>query len=68
MHDHSEKEVDPGEPDKADVQFSALCKLRDQVAHANYYAETPTKALKVCSGVKTIMQIQQLLASAVNET
>ena len=53
-----------GSQRKLTREFSAICKLRDEIAHANYYAETPTKALKVCSVVKTILQMQQLLSSA----
>ena len=42
----------PGSQKKLTRDFSAICTLRDQVAHANYYAETPTKALNLCSLVR----------------
>ena len=62
------KKLISGSQKKLKRDFFAICKLRDQIAHANYYAETPEKALKVCSVVKTILQIQQLLADAIDET
>ncbi len=51
----------PGSKSKLLRDFSAIRKLRDLIAHSNYYAETPTEAQKVCSAVGTILDIQSLL-------
>ena len=45
--------------------FRAIGKLRDSVAHANYYAETPDAARKVCETVRTILRIKEGLLSGI---
>ena len=39
--------------------FEAIRKLRDKIAHANYYAETPEAARKVAKVVRLISQIKK---------
>ena len=39
--------------------FEAIRKLRDKIAHANYYAETPEAARKVAKVVILISQIKK---------
>ena len=41
--------------------FKEICKLRNDIAHANYYAETPEAARQACEVVKKIRQFQDLL-------
>ena len=61
------KELIPGSKRKLSRDFSAIRKLRDPIAHANYYAETVTAARDVCSVVRTIFEIQQLLADTIEK-
>ena len=44
--------------------FKAIRKLRDDLTHANYYAESPDAARKTCETVRTIIRIEDELASA----
>ncbi len=44
--------------------FNAIVELRDYIAHASHYAETPRMARKVCSTVRTILRIQKELSLA----
>ena len=46
--------------------FSAIVRLRNDIAHANYYAETPGMAGKVCSAVRTILRIEEELSAAIS--
>ena len=43
--------------------FKAIRKLRDNIAHANYYAESPEAARRTCEAVRTILRIGGELAS-----
>ena len=58
----------PGSQKLLKRDFSAICKLRNQLAHANDYAATSDRALKVCSVVKTIWKIHESLADTIDET
>ena len=58
----------PGSQEQLECDFSAICDLRNQLAHASDYAETSDRALKVCSVVKTILQIHKSLADTIDET
>ena len=53
-----------GETRRLERDFKAIRKLRDGLAHANYYAETPEAARKACETVRTILWIEDELASA----
>ena len=44
--------------------FKAIRKLRDNLAHSNYYAESPESARRTCEAVRTILRIDGELASA----
>ncbi len=47
----------PGSASQLECNFDAIRKLRNDIAHANYYAETPKAARNVCAVVRTILQI-----------
>ncbi len=49
----------PGSPSQLKCNFHAIRELRNDIAHANYYAETPKTALNVCAVVRTILQINE---------
>lgn len=44
--------------------FKAIRKLRDGLAHSNYYAGSPVEARKTCETVRAILRIELELASA----
>lgn len=46
-------------------EFSAIRDLRDRIAHASHYAQTPQRALKVCCVTRRILKIQQHLLGTV---
>ena len=39
--------------------FKEIRKLRDDIAHSNYYAETPEDAGRVCEVVRKIRRIRE---------
>ena len=47
--------------------FKAIRKLRDKVAHANYYAETRDTACQVCEVVRKIHEIQEDLLTGIED-
>lgn len=49
------------------AKFKAIEALRNDVAHANYYAETPSTAREVCSIVRTIFEIKRELLTGIAE-
>ena len=58
----------PGSRRNLERCFKKIGDLRDQVAHANNYAETPDKARDVCSVVRTILEFQTSLHDAIAQT
>ena len=46
-------------------EFSAIRKLRDRLAHASHYAQSPQEALKVCCVTRRILKIRQHLLGTV---
>ncbi len=50
-----------------DREFSAIGKLRDDIVHSNYYAETPEAARGVSAVVKTIFRIKENLLRGIEE-
>ena len=59
------KRLIPGSATRLKRDFKAIVRLRDDIAHANYYAETPEMAGKVCSAVRTILRIEKELSTAI---
>ena len=45
--------------------FNAIVRLRNDIAHANYYAETPQAASNVCAAVRTILRVEKELFAAI---
>lgn len=41
-----------------EAKFKCIEALRNDIAHANYYAETPRAARKVCATVRTVFEIK----------
>ena len=60
------KRLIPGSATKLKRDFNAIVRLRNDIAHANYYAETPRMASKVCSAVRTILRIEKALSAAIS--
>jgi CBS domain-containing protein len=56
-----------GSPPKLRKAFKGIEKLRNDVAHANYYAETPETAREVCVVVREIFKIKADLIEGINE-
>ena len=52
----------PASQRQLERDFSAIRDLRDRLAHATLYAETPKAALEVCTVVGRILEIQRHLA------
>ena len=50
-----------------DRDFKAIQKLRNDIAHANYYAESPKAAREACAVVRKILGIKDELALALRE-
>ena len=48
----------PGSKKSLKKDFNAIRKLRDDIAHANFYAESPNAACKACETVRTIFRIE----------
>lgn len=48
----------PGGRRKLEAALGRIERLRNSLAHANYYAETPETAKKVCSVVRSILEIK----------
>ena len=59
------KRLIPGSATRLKRDFNAIARLRDDIAHANYYAETPEMAGEVCSAVRTILRVQEELSAAI---
>ena len=53
------KRLVPGSKTQLQRDFTQIRKLRDYIAHANYYAETPEAARRVCEVVRKIRQIRE---------
>ena len=51
----------------SDGEFKAIRKLRDDVAHANYYAGSPAAALTACETVRLILRIKEELSSSIED-
>ena len=58
----------PANQRQLERDFSAIRDLRNQLAHASPYAETPQAALEVCSVVGRILEIRRHLADAIGKT
>ena len=58
----------PASQRQMERDFSAIRDLRDQLAHASLYAETPQAAIEVCSVVRRILEIRRHLADAIGKT
>ncbi|MDE0150820.1 MAG: CBS domain-containing protein [Rhodospirillaceae bacterium] len=56
----------PGSATGLKRDFNSIVRLRNDIAHANYYAETPKMAGKVCSAVRTILRIEEELSAAIS--
>ena len=55
------KRLVPGSTTKLKEDFKAISNLRNDIAHANYYAESPAAAREVCATVRTILRIKDKL-------
>lgn len=55
----------PVSKNQMERDFSAIRDLRDQLAHASRYAQTPHEALEVCRVTRRILEFRQLLAATV---
>ena len=49
----------PGSASQLECNFDAIRNLRNGIAHANYYAETPKAARNVCAVVKTVLHMNE---------
>ena len=59
------KRLMPESVTRLNREFKAIRKLRDDIAHANYYAESPAAACKACETVRTILRIKEELSPAI---
>ncbi len=59
------KQLIPGTKTSLKRDFGAIVALRDDIAHANYYAETPQAAGNVCAAVRTILRVEEELFTAI---
>lgn len=59
------KQLIPGTKTSLKRDFNAIVRLRDDIAHANYYAETPLAAGNVCAAVRTILRVEEELFAAI---
>lgn len=50
-----------------EAKFKCIEALRNDIAHANYYAETPEAARKVCATVRTVFEIKTELILGIPE-
>ncbi len=57
----------PGSGSRLTREFNAIRELRDDIAHANYYAESPKAAAKTCETVRTIVRIKGELSSSIED-
>jgi len=55
----------PGSGSGLARDFNAIRKLRDGIAHANNYAESPEAACRACATVRTILRIKNELSSTI---
>lgn len=61
------KRLIPGSGKRLKRDFKAIRKLRDDIAHANYYAESPTAAARTCTTVRSILRIKEKLSSSIKD-
>lgn len=61
------KKLVPGSGKQLKRDFKAIRDLRDDVVHANYYAETPEDARRACEIVRKIRRIQEDLSEGLRE-
>ena len=54
----------PASQNQMERDFSAIRDLRDRLAHASHYAQSPQEALKVCCVTRRILEFRQLLDRA----
>ena len=59
------KRLVPGSGSSLARNFKAIRKLRDGIAHANNYAESPEAACGACATVRTILRIKGELSSPI---
>ena len=59
------KRLIPGTTTSLKRDFNAIVSLRNDIAHANYYAETPRAARDVCAAVRTILRVEEELFAAI---
>ena len=59
------KRLIPGTATSLKRDFNAIVRLRNDIAHANYYAETPQAAGNVSAAVRTILRVEQDLFAAI---
>lgn len=59
------KRLIPGTTTSLKRDFNAIVRLRNDIAHANYYAETPLAARNVCAAVRTILRVEEGLSAAI---
>lgn len=58
------KRLISGRPNALRRDFRAIVKLRNRIAHANYFAQTPTEAKETCETVGLILRIQEKLSES----
>ena len=58
------KQLIPGSGSRLTREFNAIRELRDDISHANYYAEFPKAAANICETVRTILRIKGELSSS----
>ena len=61
------KKLVPGSGKQLQRDFNEIRDLRDHLAHANYYAETPEAARQVCQVVRKIRRIQADLVTGIED-
>ena len=61
------KKLVPGSGKQLQRDFNAIRDLRDNIAHSNYYAETPEDAGRVCEVVREIRRIREDLLTGIED-
>ena len=61
------KQLIPGSGSRLNREFKAIRKLRDDIAHANYYADSPAAASTACETVRLILRIKEELSSSIED-
>ena len=59
------KRLIPGSANSLRREFSAIVRLRNRIAHADYFAQSPTEAEETCETVGLILDIQEKLSTSV---